>query len=137
MVAHGGSEIFSSRICMDFSCRKKYCKNWSGCWKTRIASRPYRAIKRVDDSKIGPISKLGKITPIEFHYGLIPNDGLSRKTVYNNLILVGDSAGQANPLVLEGIRYAIKFGRVAGKIVANAIKSGKTDEAALYPYEEK
>jgi digeranylgeranylglycerophospholipid reductase len=88
------------------------------------------------DSKIGPISKLGKITPIEFHYGLIPNDGLSRKTVYNNLILVGDSAGQANPLVLEGIRYAIKFGRIAGKIASNAIKSGKTDENALYPYEE-
>jgi ribulose 1,5-bisphosphate synthetase/thiazole synthase len=36
---------------------------------------------------------------------------------YNNLIMVGDSAGQANPLVLEGIRYAIKFGRVAGIVV--------------------
>jgi len=67
---------------------------------------------------------------------LIPNDGLSRKTVFNNLILVGDSAGQANPLVLEGIRYAIKFGRVAGKIAADAIKSGKTDRDSLYPYEE-
>ena len=80
--------------------------------------------------------KLGKITPIEFHYGLIPNDGLSRKTVYNNLILVGDTAGQANPLVLEGIRYAIKFGRVAGEVAGKAIKNKKTDEKALYPYEE-
>ncbi|MFB5623218.1 MAG: NAD(P)/FAD-dependent oxidoreductase, partial [Nitrosarchaeum sp.] len=97
---------------------------------------PTERLKKLMDSKVGPISKLGKITPIEFHYGLIPNDGLSRKTVYNNLILVGDSAGQANPLVLEGIRYAIKFGRVAGKIAADAIKSGKTDEKALYPYEE-
>jgi len=52
------------------------------------------------------------------------------------LILVGDSAGQANPLVLEGIRYAIKFGRVAGKVSSDAIKSGKTDESALYPYEK-
>ena len=88
------------------------------------------------ETKIGPIKKLGKLTPIEFHYGLIPNDGLSRKTVFNNLILVGDSAGQANPLVLEGIRYAIKFGRVAGKVSSDAIKSGKTDKDALYPYEE-
>ena len=79
--------------------------------------------------------KLGKITPIEFHYGLIPNDGLSRKTVFNNLILVGDTAGQANPLVLEGIRYAIKFGRIAGEVASNAIKNKKTDEKALYPYE--
>ncbi|MEX2192043.1 MAG: NAD(P)/FAD-dependent oxidoreductase [Nitrosarchaeum sp.] len=108
-----------------------------GVGKPESQVDPTERLKELMDSKIGPISKLGKITPIEFHYGLIPNDGLSRKTVYNNLILVGDSAGQANPLVLEGIRYAIKFGRVAGKIASNAIKSGKTDESALYPYEEK
>lgn len=107
-----------------------------GVGKPESQVDPTERLKELMDSKIGPISKLGKITPIEFHYGLIPNDGLSRKTVYNNLILVGDSAGQANPLVLEGIRYAIKFGRVAGKIASNAIKSGKTDEMALYPYEE-
>jgi len=97
---------------------------------------PTLRLKELMETKLGPIKKLGKITPIEFHYGLIPNDGLTRKTVYNNLILVGDSAGQANPLVLEGIRYAIKFGRVAGNVSADAIKSKKTDEAALYPYEE-
>ena len=97
---------------------------------------PTVRLKELLDTKLGPIKKLGKINPIEFHYGLIPNDGLSRKTVYNNLILVGDSAGQANPLVLEGIRYAIKFGRVAGKVASDAIKTGQTDESALYPYEE-
>ena len=107
-----------------------------GVGKPESSVDPTERLKELMDSKMGPIKNLGKITPIEFHYGLIPNDGLSRKTVYNNLILVGDSAGQANPLVLEGIRYAIKYGRVAGKIASNAIKSGTTDEAALYPYEE-
>jgi len=97
---------------------------------------PTQRLKELMETKLGPIKKLGKITPIEFHYGLIPNDGLSRKTVYNNLILVGDSAGQANPLVLEGIRYAIKFGRVAGKVAADAIKLGDTSKESLYPYEE-
>ena len=97
---------------------------------------PTQRLKEIMEKKLGPIKKLGELTEIEFHYGLIPNDGLSRKTVFNNLILVGDSAGQANPLVLEGIRYAIKFGRVAGKVVADAVKSGKTDEKSLYPYEE-
>jgi len=97
---------------------------------------PTQRLEELMKKKPGPIKRLGKITPIEFHYGLIPNDGLSRKTVFNNLILVGDSAGQANPLVLEGIRYAIKFGRVAGKVSSDAIKSGKTDESALYPYEK-
>ena len=107
-----------------------------GVGKPESTIDPTEKLKELIEKKVGPIKKLGKITPIEFHYGLIPNDGLSRKTVYNNLILVGDSAGQANPLVLEGIRYAIKFGRVAGNVSSDAIKSGKTDAKALYPYEE-
>ena len=97
---------------------------------------PTQRLKKLIDDKTGPIKELGKITPIEFHYGLIPNDGLSRKTVYNNLILVGDSAGQANPLVLEGIRYAIKYGRVAGEVAANAIKNNDTTEKSLKQYEQ-
>jgi digeranylgeranylglycerophospholipid reductase len=107
-----------------------------GVGKPESSVDPTERLKELIESKAGPIGKLGEITPIEFHYGLIPNDGLSRKTVYNNLILVGDSAGQANPLVLEGIRYAIKFGRTAGTVASEAIKSGKTDESALFPYEK-
>ena len=106
-----------------------------GVGKPESSVDPTERLKEIIESKMGPIKKLGKITPIEFHYGLIPNDGLSRKTAFNNLILVGDSAGQANPLVLEGIRYAIKFGRIAGKIASNAIKSGNTTESSLKEYE--
>ena len=96
---------------------------------------PTERLNELMENKEGPIKDLGAITKIEFHYGLIPNDGLSRKTVYDNLILVGDSAGQANPLVLEGIRYAIRFGRVAGKVASDAIKNDDTSENALRPYE--
>ena len=98
---------------------------------------PTVRLNELIDKKIGPIKDLGKIEKIEFHYGLIPNEGLSRKTVYDNLILVGDSAGQANPLVLEGIRYAIRFGEVAGKVAASAIKNGDTSERSLIPYEKE
>ena len=97
---------------------------------------PTERLDKLIEEKKGPIKDLGNITKIEFHYGLIPNDGLSRKTVYDNLILVGDSAGQANPLVLEGIRYAIRFGRVAGKTAADAIKSENTTQKSLEPYEK-
>jgi len=38
--------------------------------------------------------------------------------------------------VLEGIRYAIRFGRVAGSVAVNAIESGDTSEKALTPYVE-
>lgn len=97
---------------------------------------PTERLKQIMEERLGPIEALGKITTTEFHYGLIPNDGLSRKTVYDRLILVGDSAGQANPLVLEGIRYAIRFGRTAGEIAANAVASNDTSEKSLAKYEE-
>lgn len=107
-----------------------------GVGKPESPLDPTERLKEIIEKKLGPIAKIGKITPIEFHYGLIPNDGLSRKTVYDNLILVGDTAGQANPLVLEGIRYAIRFGRVAGETAANAIHRGDLSEKSLISYEE-
>ncbi len=88
------------------------------------------------EKKPKPLDNLGKIVPIEFHYGLIPNEGLRQSTIDNGLILVGDSAGQANPLVLEGIRYAIEFGRLAGKVGAEAIMNGDTSKSSLKPYED-
>jgi digeranylgeranylglycerophospholipid reductase len=119
-----------------FPVNKKIVRIGVGVGKPESSVDPTERLKQLLETKPGPIKNLGKITPIEFHYGLIPNDGLSRKTVYDNLILVGDSAGQANPLVLEGIRYAIMFGRVAGEVAANAIKSGDTSEKSLKKYEE-
>jgi digeranylgeranylglycerophospholipid reductase len=107
-----------------------------GVGKPESTVDPKEKLNELLEKKPGPIKGLGKINPIEFHYGLIPNEGLTRKTVYDNLILVGDTAGQANPLVLEGIRYAIRFGRIAGKIAASAIESGDTSEKKLMPYEE-
>jgi digeranylgeranylglycerophospholipid reductase len=98
---------------------------------------PTIRLNELIDKKMGPIKDLGEIDKIEFHYGLIPNEGLSRKTVYDNLILVGDSAGQANPLVLEGIRYAIRFGEVAGRVAADAITDGNTSKTSLMTYEKE
>ena len=118
-----------------FPISEKIVRIGVGVGKPESSVDPTERLKELLMDKTGPIKALGKITPIEFHYGLIPNDGLSRKTVFNNLILVGDSAGQANPLVLEGIRYAIKFGRVAGEIASKAIKNGKTDHKSLSAYE--
>ena len=119
-----------------FPVNKNIVRIGVGVGKPESSVDPTERLEQLLETKPGPIKNLGKITPIEFHYGLIPNDGLSRKTVYDNLILVGDSAGQANPLVLEGIRYAIMFGRIAGEVSANAVKSGDTSEKSLKKYEK-
>ena len=130
-----GQEYSPAGYAWIFPLGKNIARIGVGIGKPESDVDPTQRLKEIISQKLGPIKDLGKITPIEFHYGLIPNDGLSRKTVFNNLILVGDSAGQANPLVLEGIRYAIKFGRVAGTVAADAINSGNTGEKNLYPYE--
>jgi len=131
-----GQEYSPAGYAWIFPVSEKTVRIGVGVGKPESQIDPTERLKELIERKTGPIKKLGKITSVEFHYGLIPNDGLSRKTIFDNLILVGDSAGQANPLVLEGIRYAIKFGREAGKVASNAIKNGNTNEKSLEPYEE-
>jgi len=95
---------------------------------------PLQKLNTILEKKLNPFHKMGKITPIELHYGFIPNEGLRKSTVFDGLLLVGDSAGQANPLLLEGIRYAIEFGRLAGKIGAMSLPNNSS-KASLIEYE--
>jgi digeranylgeranylglycerophospholipid reductase len=96
---------------------------------------PMQKLHRIIDKKLKPLDRLGKIQPIELHYGFIPNEGLRGSFVSDGFILVGDSAGQSNPLVLEGIRYAIEFGRLAGEIGARSL-SKDCEKASLLQYEQ-
>jgi digeranylgeranylglycerophospholipid reductase len=107
-----------------------------GVGKPESQVDPTQRLLELVDKKPGPLGQLGKIVPIEFHYGLIPNEGLTHTTISNNIMLVGDAAGQANPLVLEGIRYAIEFGRTAGQVGAQAVIQGDTSKESLKPYED-
>jgi digeranylgeranylglycerophospholipid reductase len=96
---------------------------------------PMQNLHRIIEKKLKPLDRLGKIQPIELHYGFIPNEGLRESSVSDGFILVGDSAGQSNPLVLEGIRYAIEFGRLAGEIGARSL-SKDSEKASLIEYEQ-
>jgi digeranylgeranylglycerophospholipid reductase len=67
--------------------------------------------------------------PVERHFGVIPSDGPCRRVVYDRVIAVGDSVGQALPLVGEGIRYCVEAGRCAGAALADALRdSGRYPE---------
>jgi digeranylgeranylglycerophospholipid reductase len=95
---------------------------------------PIQKLHWIIEKKLKPLDRLGKIQPIELHYGFIPNEGLRESSVSDGLILVGDSAGQSNPLVLEGIRYAIEFGRLAGEIGTRSLSQG-CEKASLLEYD--
>lgn len=106
-----------------------------GIAKPESSVDPREILDNILQKKIGPVANLGHLEISEYHYGLIPNSGIDRKSVYNGMILVGDSAGQSNPLVLEGIRFAIRFGRMAGDAAAAAIHDPNNAKPILSSYE--
>jgi len=105
-----------------------------GIGRPESRSDPLKILDELIRKRPRPLDELSKIQPLELHYGIIPNEGCIRTTVHDGLILVGDCAGQSNPLILEGIRFAIDFGRLAGEIAAKSLSSGATKES-LKSYE--
>ncbi len=106
-----------------------------GIGRPESGEEPLRLLNTMLEKRPKPLDGMGKIEPVELHYGFIPNEGVRTPAVRDSFILVGDSAGQANPLLLEGIRYAIEFGRLAGEIGAKALQYGATKES-LQRYDE-
>jgi digeranylgeranylglycerophospholipid reductase len=118
-----------------FPISKQRVRIGTGVGRPDSISDPIKKLNSIIENKFKPLDELNNIQPIEFHYGLIPNEGARKSTIFDGLLLVGDSAGQANPLVLEGIRFAIEFGRVAGEIGAKSLSKGCTKES-LQEYEK-
>jgi digeranylgeranylglycerophospholipid reductase len=107
-----------------------------GIGKPESLIDPLKVLNNIIENKFKPLAELGIIQPIEYHYGYIPNQGARNCSVFEGLILVGDSAGQSNPLVLEGIRHAIEFGRLAGQI-GSASLSSYCSKNSLMDYEHE
>jgi digeranylgeranylglycerophospholipid reductase len=72
--------------------------------------------------------------PIEYHFGLIPSEGLADAFVGNGIMGVGDAAGQPSALVGEGIRWAIQAGRMAGSVAGEAVKANSFSKDFLNRY---
>jgi len=107
-----------------------------GIAKPESAEDPAARLARLLERRPGPLARLGRIETAEYHYGIIPNGGAARRTVHDGLLMAGDTAGQANPIVLEGIRHAIRYGASAGRTAARAAASGDASAEAMRGYEE-
>lgn len=107
-----------------------------GIGRPESNAEPLEKLNKIIEKRFKPLDAIGdgKIQPLELHYGFIPNEGVRQNSIADGLIMVGDSAGQSNPLVLEGIRYAIEFGRLAGKVGADSL-SHNSDKESLLQYE--
>ena len=75
--------------------------------------------------------------PVEYHFGLIPSDGMAEQFVSDGIMSAGDAAGQPSALAGEGIRWAIKAGAMAGRIAGEAAVDGDVSRSALSRYEKE
>jgi geranylgeranyl reductase family protein len=64
-------------------------------------------------------------------------DGLGSKNVARRAILVGDAAGFVDPMMGEGIAYAMQSGVFAAEVIEEAAASRRYDEDTLSAYQGK
>ncbi|MGQ9787830.1 MAG: geranylgeranyl reductase family protein [Candidatus Hadarchaeaceae archaeon] len=82
-----------------------------------------------------PALAKGKV--VEINAGGIPVGGPLKRTVKDNVILVGDAARQVNALTGGGIDSAMRAGQVAGEVAAEAVRDGDVSERRLKEYERR
>ena len=75
--------------------------------------------------------------PVEYHFGLVPSDGVLDDFVGDGIMAVGDAAGQPSALVGEGIRWAIKAGRMAGEVAGDAVQANDFSKEFLSRYQKQ
>ncbi len=70
----------------------------------------------------------------EYITGALPVSGLREKLVFGNVLLVGDSAGMADPVTGAGINNAMLAGEIAGRAMIRALEND--DLTMLADYEK-
>ena len=75
-------------------------------------------------------------TVIETVCGLVPVGGLWKDMVGNGILGVGDAVNMVNPIHGGGIAESIYGGRIAGDMIAEAIRNGDVSKKGLQPYND-
>ena len=84
---------------------------------------------------IEKIPWLASAQPLELHGSSLYITGGIDHHVKDNVVVIGDAAAQINPLVAEGIRHALRSGRMAAESIDEVLKTGDTNK--LTSYQEK
>ncbi len=74
--------------------------------------------------------------PVELNIGGDPVGGMPKKLVTDGLMVVGDAAGQVNPLTGGGIISGMTGSMLAGRVAAKAMKDNDTSKERLSEYEK-
>jgi digeranylgeranylglycerophospholipid reductase len=82
------------------------------------------------------VSKLDA-TPVELNIGGVPVSGPIEKTYTDGFLVVGDAAGQVDPITGGGIHTTISCARTAGEVAAESVKMEDSSAQFLKNYESK
>ena len=104
-----------------------------------VIDKKKKAIDYLNEFIEHPIleGRLKDATPVEFKCGGAPVGGPIEKTVSDNLMVVGDAAGQISPLSGGGIYLSMSCGSIAGEVASKCIKNNDYTEESLIEYENK
>jgi geranylgeranyl reductase family protein len=80
---------------------------------------------------IGPNPKLEKMKAAPIRFGGI------KKSYANNLLIIGDAAGQIDPLTGEGLQYCMDAAEIAADTIDEALKKKKFNARFLKKYHRK
>jgi digeranylgeranylglycerophospholipid reductase len=76
-------------------------------------------------------------TPVELNVGGVPLSGVVDKTYTDGFLLLGDAAGQVDPLSGGGIHTTVECAKIAGEIAAEALENDDTSARYLKRYEKR
>jgi digeranylgeranylglycerophospholipid reductase len=75
-------------------------------------------------------------TPVELNIGGVPVSGPMDQTYSSGLMVVGDAAGQADPINGAGIENTVTCAKIAGDVALESIENENTTSPYLKKYED-
>ncbi len=76
-----------------------------------------------------------KLAPEKRRTYFLGGDGLGSKNITQRALLIGDAAGFVDPMMGEGIAYAMRSGQHAARVVDSCLRNSNFDEQSLLQYQ--
>ena len=92
--------------------------------------------KKLLDDFINKDPRLGKGKALRFLAGAVPVSNPAEETVADNLVLVGDAARHVDPITGGGLTHCLEGGKIAGEVIAKAVKAKDFSAEFLLEYEK-
>jgi len=92
--------------------------------------------KKLLDNFIKNDPRLSKSKTLRFLAGAVPVSNPAKETVADNIVLVGDAARHVDPITGGGLTHCLEGGKIAGEIIAKAVKSKDFSSEFLSEYEK-